>query len=417
MKRKLHFLVFLLMLQSHFMTAQDEHATTPCTSCNKYLYWTGEVNTDFFNERNWRLVVQLPSNPNLPDSLHSQPVRPSCLPGQNKMAHQICLVEPDLEKDRHPIPGTINAGEPIRYNLYAKNAVIAANGAIVFESDHIGFTMDGVALNLEGSLANGIVSITGSSTVHFREVNPLGENAIINLLDHESWVYLHEKNPDEVIAAASNLWVNDEVATIDGNFRVNQFYQKGSLLRVKSADYTPLTITSSTSSASLNESIIYAGNAIPAGLNNQTSSFVLKRGYMATFAINENGTGKSKVYIASEEDLTVTELPAALQGNVSFIRVLPWNWVTKKGNGGFKPGVDAGWFYNWGNGQTSKPNYEYVPMAWGAGGASSTGVNLVINKDKTTHLLGSMNLIIAMINLASSTTFVNRKWPLPIMKT
>jgi hypothetical protein len=385
-------LIWLVFAQATFSLFSQSHSPQTCAPCNKYLYWTGEFNNDFFQERNWRVAVQLPSPPNVPDSArlgNFGKVKPSCLPGANKMAHQICFVEPDLEKDKHPIPGSINPGEPIRYNLYAANASLEANGDILFESDHTGITVDAVQFEIEGSLTNGVFSIGAASTIHFRTANPLGGNSILNFLDNESWVYLHEKNPDEVLASASTLWVNDTTASVDGNIRVNQYYFKGSLIRGKSADYTPLTIHSvSQASASLNESIIYSGSNIPSGLNNQTNSFVLKRGYMATFASNDNGTGKSKVYIASEQDLMVTELPAALQGNISFIRVLPWNWVTKKGNGGFKPGVDAGWFYNWNNNQTSKPNYEYVPMAWGAGGASFTGVNLVINKDKTTHLLG-----------------------------
>ena len=31
------------------------------------------------------------------------------------------------------------------------------------------------------------------------------------------------------------------------------------------------------------------------------------------------------------EDLKIDALDIALQGNVSFIRVVPWNWVIKKG--------------------------------------------------------------------------------------
>lgn len=394
MKRLLLFL-FLFTFHLPILFAQDVDVPV-CTTCSKYLYWTGEANDDFFNERNWREVVQLPTMPTLSenpqDGVNIADMKPRCLPGVNKKSYQICLADHDPDKDRHPLPGTMQAGSPIRYNLYASHAQIVANGAIVFESDHIGFTLDAVSLRVDGSSSTGIFSITGGSTVHFLGADPLGESAVINLLDNESWVYLHEKNPDNVLANATRLWVNDEVATLDGNIRVNQYYFKGSLIRGKSDAYTPLTIFSAASlagtSSALKESNIYSGNTIPDGMNNTINSFVLKRGYMATFAINENGTGKSKVYIASEEDLMINEFPEALRGNISFIRVLPWNWVTKKGNGGYKPGVGAGWFYNWNNNQTSKPNYEYVPMAWGAGGASSTGVNAVIYKDKTTHLLG-----------------------------
>ncbi len=393
MKRKLHLLAFLLLLQAPVVMAQDE-ATSPCTTCSKYLYWTGEVNKDFFNERNWILIVQLPSSPDVPtnpqDSIFDgTSVKPFCLPGANKEPYQICLTELNKRNYRSPIPGTLTPGEPIRYNLYARNVQIDANGDIEFESDRIGFTMDGVTLNNSGNLVNGVYSISGSSTVHSQS---FGSSAILNLQDNESWVYLHNENPDAVIAASSQLWMNDAVATIDGNIRVNQYYFSGSVIRGKSADYTPLTIYADASlagsSAVLSESIIYAESGIPGGMDNRTKSFVLKRGYMATFAVNDNGTGKSKVYIASEQDLVVNELPVALQQSISFIRVLPWNWVTKKGNGGYKPGVDASWFYNWNNNQTSKANYEYAPMTWGASAALPASINQIIAKEKVTHLLG-----------------------------
>lgn len=60
-------------------------------------------------------------------------------------------------------------------------------------------------------------------------------------------------------------------------------------------------------------------------------SHILKKGYMATFTDNDDGTGPSKNYIASESDLIVNKLPNYLQNKISFLRVVPWNWVTKKG--------------------------------------------------------------------------------------
>jgi hypothetical protein len=141
-------------------------------------------------------------------------------------------------------------------------------------------------------------------------------------------------------------------------------------------------------SAQLEETIIYSGSSIPNGLDNKIKSFVLKKGFMATFAVKENGTGKSKVYIAADVDLTVNTLPLALQGTISFIRVLPWVKVNKKGTGGLVNGVDASWFYDWGSSRVALPNYDYVPMTWGSGATSPTTINLIIQKEKATHLLG-----------------------------
>ncbi|MCB9081408.1 MAG: T9SS type A sorting domain-containing protein [Lewinellaceae bacterium] len=396
MKKMLPFILFIFITQVATLQAQNQGAT-PCNFCSQYLYWTGEVDNDFFNEDNWRIAVQKPSAPNVPNSPQTTPgqvpsAKPYCLPGANKLNYQICLNTPDLDKDKHPKTGTLEPGQAIQYNLYASTATIVANGVITFDAADKGFTMNHVDMEVNSPVAQGILSIDGGSTVRLTSANALGANAAINLLDAASWVYFLQDNPEELLGTPASLRVDDATGMVDQNLRINQYYQQGALVRKRDLTYTPLTIYSgasgSGSSAALVESTIYAGGGIPGGMNNQVSSFVLKRGYMVTLAIQDNGTGKSKVYIASEADLTVDVLPAALQGNVSFIRVLPWNWVTKKGTGGLINGLDAGWFYNWGNGATAQPNQDYVPMAWGAGAASPASLNQVIQKEKATHLLG-----------------------------
>ncbi|HSF55715.1 MAG TPA: glycosyl hydrolase, partial [Algoriphagus sp.] len=165
----------------------------------------------------------------------------------------------------------------------------------------------------------------------------------------------------------------------------------GAVIRPLDPAFSPIQVYSAMdfqgASMGLTEDVIHRGAAILT-VDNSVQSFVLKRGFMATLANNPDGTGKSKVYIASEQDMEVDALPAALQGNVSFIRVVPWNWVTKKGTGGFYDQLDAGWYYNWGLGSNPLPNYDYVPMAWGAGGASPANINAMIGKKTTTHVLG-----------------------------
>jgi len=109
---------------------------------------------------------------------------------------------------------------------------------------------------------------------------------------------------------------------------------------------------------------------------------------MATFAVNDDGTGMSKVYIASESDLVVNALPSALSGKVSFIRVLPWIWVNKKGTGGDVANPRGAWFYNWGMAVNSSMDREYAPMAWGKSSLDlPTERTTLINKRKITHIM------------------------------
>lgn len=118
------------------------------------------------------------------------------------------------------------------------------------------------------------------------------------------------------------------------------------------------------------------------------ASLVLKHGYMATLAENEDGTGASRVFIARDRDLKLEQLPAKLRGKVSFIRVFPWRWTGKKGFGGkSEPAemLDVQWRYNWGAGGESTLDMEYVLMKHNANWPAWDQIN---SKQNVTHLLG-----------------------------
>jgi hypothetical protein len=376
---------FLLCFFSPMMFAQPGNGN-PCNSSSTYLYWTGEESNDFFHERNWRVTNEKPTKQ------EGGTGKPTCLPGANSFPYSICPNEPDLAKDKYPKAGTLEPGMPIRYNLYIENGDVVANGSIVFACAEKGMTILHSQLNItQGTISKGVVSLLDESTVHVRE-GDFSPQLFVNFLDTASWVYMHQQNPVEMMPMLSNILIHHVAGVLDSNFRINQYYQRGSLIRPASTSFTVLKIFNAAAqqgaSADLKEDLIYSAAAIPAGMDNATRSFILKRGYMASFANNANGTGKSKVYIASEADLTIDALDVALQGNVSFIRVVPWNWVIKKGTGGFYDQLNTGWYYNWGLGSNPLPNYEYVPMAWGAGGASPASIVQMIQKKKTTHVLG-----------------------------
>lgn len=378
-------LVFMMSFCFLFASAQKGNENN-CNASSIYYYWTGEFNSDFFNEKNWRQSNENPAASKQPGT------KPTCLPGSNAYPYSICVNEKNLSNDKNPKAGSIDPGTPIAYNLLIENATLNANGSIVFSCAQKGITLVKSQLNItQGSFSKGTLSLIDESTAHLYE-GEFPSLLTLNYLDPASWVYMHQSNPNEVAGNLSNILVNNTVGSLDNNFRVNQYYQSGSVIRPLSAIFAPLKIFSATvqqgSNAELKEDIIYTGASIPNGMDNAAKSFILKRGYQATLAINENGTGKSRVFIASESDLKLDALDIALQGNVSFIRVVPFNWVTKKGTGGSFTQLDAGWFYNWGLGSTSLPNYEYVPMAWGAGGALPASITQMIQKKKTTHVLG-----------------------------
>lgn len=137
---------------------------------------------------------------------------------------------------------------------------------------------------------------------------------------------------------------------------------------------------------------IFKGNDIPLSLNNKLMSFHLKKGYLATFAENNDGTGNSICYIASVSDIKMN-FPAGLTKNISFIRCLPYTNVNKKGAGqthnDYIAKLNASWFYDWHSNNTGNPAPEYVMMAKGENKADyeSAAIAEFIAKPKATHLL------------------------------
>ena len=366
----------------------------PCNNSNKYLYWVGDVDNDFFNELNWRETTQKPSTPNSlgQSGSNNGSEKPSCLPGANKEPYTICLNDHDHSKDKVPEVGSLLPGQAIDFNLYIASADIEISSELIFACEQKGITLSNTQMKLNSGFGQGVLSMDNESTVRTSS-SELPSQVLIDFLDAGSWIYWDGITPD---VFDSNLdpmiKIKGMEASLGYNFRINQYYQKGSVIRPRDETYSVLTIFSendfSGQSAELKERIIYNGNEIPSGMDNAIRSFVLKRGYMATVAVKPNGTSKGKVYIASEEDMLVENLPVSLDGNVSFIRVVPWNWVTKKGTSGFFDRIDASWYYNWGLGLGSRPNYENAAMAWGAGGASLSSVNTIINRENITHFLG-----------------------------
>ena len=120
--------------------------------------------------------------------------------------------------------------------------------------------------------------------------------------------------------------------------RIDNYYQNGSVVRPNHDNSSNLTVFSENNFngefGNISNSDVFLDESIPSNLNNNISSFKLKKGFMATFAENNDGTGNSKVFIASESDLVIDELSDYLNNKISFIRVLPWNWVSKKGTAG-----------------------------------------------------------------------------------
>jgi hypothetical protein len=318
--------------------------------CQK-LIWTGTENSNFFNESNW-------------------------------------LVE---GSNTAPIPNTINPLTAVNRELIITNAdFVNANGTINLGNGSISITSS----NLEAlAIQNGSLKINDGGYINLANEDALQNNVNIEINHPLAWLKLKKTNPQAILNNYLNqITVDGNNAIYNQNLRLDNYYTKGSIIRIDNDNTAALQVFEGTNltgnSAHIYSGFIASENEIPNNLNNKIRSFILNKGFMATMAINADGTGLSQVYIASEEDLIMNNLPSSLLSDVSFIRVVPWNWVDKKGTGGDILGLDNSWYYRWNNQGDSDMERECTPMAWGKGAADSQeDIDKYIGKYKTTHVL------------------------------
>ena len=320
------------------------------------IVWTGAANSDFFNEANWKDSVT------------------NAIPAAGTIN-----------------PGTIDPGTNINLTLQINSAaaVITASGSIQFGTGSLAV---GLANLTATSLSGGNVTVNSGGYIDLSSPTPFQNNVQINFTSGIGWV--RTTNYKASAVSASNLGqikVNGSASVYQTNLRLDHYYLNGCVIRANLAATTPLTVYDSANlqgtSALITVNTLHSGTAIAGTMNNKTESFLLKKGFMVTFANETDGTGKSKNYIASEADLVINSLPKDLLNSVSFIRVMPWNWVTKKGRTDIETDLNTSWVYKWNNTLNTTLDWEYAPMAWGWTGAETDDVPIYTGKYNSTHVM------------------------------
>lgn len=244
----------------------------------------------------------------------------------------------------------------------------------------------------QGYLFNSDVTVSGKTNLHLTADGTPFTDAIFHLQGDDAWLYIDNVKPSKVIANyLDNVKVNGQAAENNQNCRITmwangtviipngQAYDKKALVAYDGENFT--------GNSKEFEIDIYHNNL--GEWDNKIRSFKLKKGYMATFANNANGTGYSRVFIADDADLEVSVLPEGMENFVSFVRVFRWNWTSKKGkaNGyGEKDLLNITSNYNWNiNGKSDDPDVEYAAIRQNLGWPSWSDIN---NKKGITHLLG-----------------------------
>ncbi|MEO0054388.1 MAG: hypothetical protein RLZZ50_335, partial [Verrucomicrobiota bacterium] len=241
------------------------------------------------------------------------------------------------------------------------------------------------------TLSNTTVTLGGRSELRLTDASAPLSGCVVNLASADSALLFVNVRPSVVVSTyLSQIRINGAAAVSGSNCRVVQ-YALGAILLPHAPTHQPLQTFAGPNftGASLSYSqYTYYNSAAALGAQNRAiSSFRLKRGYMATFSTQTNGSGPSRCYVAQDGDLEVGILPDELNDSVRYVRVLPWRWVSKKGASDIGPAtLEASWFYNWnndGNNVQSTLDYEFVPIRqqrWWPAYPS--------NKPESNHLLG-----------------------------
>ena len=243
------------------------------------------------------------------------------------------------------------------------------------------------------SIANTRVNLTGDATLILPGQSPkMGDGQIHFTRDSLDTAVVFDRVRPSVVQEKflSSIFVDDEPAIHGKNVRLTPT-PTGTIIFPHGPDYTALLTYNSTGMKGEPREFVvhqYYKSKELGEDEDQIQSFVLKKGYMATLAENENGTGASQVFLAHHEDLEVKRLPESLRGKVSFVRVFPWRYTGKKGFGGklaTSEILQTQWFYTWNASAKSSLDIEFVPMRHNAKWDSYKKINQLEN---VTHVLG-----------------------------
>ena len=215
------------------------------------------------------------------------------------------------------------------------------------------------------SLVNRKVTLSGKTELHVTDAGDPVAGSYFNFGSPDSWLVLDKVPPSKVVAMMDRIFVDGEPARLEHNLRITA-YGQGAIVIPHGQQFDAMTVFDAKSLAGPSLPLhchVKYNDASLGAMKGAISSFRLKRGYMATIAENENGSGISKNYVAQDQDIEVKSLPPELDNKVRFIRIFPWRWTSKKGiAGGIWQDLNLGWYYDWNISQNSSPDLEYVPI-------------------------------------------------------
>ena len=235
-------------------------------------------------------------------------------------------------------------------------------GAAV-EAQTLNITND---VQTHATLASTAVTLSGKAELRITGTGDPIAGCTINLTSADTWLFMTNLAPSSVVSTfLARVQVNGAPAVADSNVRVVQ-YAQGAVVIPHASSFAPMTVYEGKAFTGASRSLMpyTAYGAVELGsLNDAISSFKLKRGYTATIAQNAGGDGISRNFVAADGDLEISVLHGDLNNGVSFVRIFPWRWVSKKGSCDVDPvALSADWHYNWSISKNSTRDWEYVAI-------------------------------------------------------
>lgn len=215
------------------------------------------------------------------------------------------------------------------------------------------------------------VTIDEDIDVHLRGNVPVTTTGLLNITNTKAWIIFDHVHPSKVISTYLRyIRLNGRKVTNGSNVRVAIWLDGAAVIPWTSSE-TVLTGYTEVGFGG-KEVKLRNRNTTTLGANSNTfRSFVLRRGYMATLASGENGSGYSRVYVADHSDIVVDALPEQLDRRITSVNIRPWQYVGKKGWCSTKKTEDihdqmdrlnATWFYTWSADRETTADHEFVPI-------------------------------------------------------
>lgn len=249
------------------------------------------------------------------------------------------------------------------------------------------------AVLFTGSVAAPLITLRGKSELHIHnELDPILSTSKIDLKSEDAWVFFLTINPDKIKKYLANITVNGVQAVAGTNVRVNNYYG-GTVIIPHPPKFYALSMFADENYAGTEKKFYGDGSKkVGTTLIGFQKSFRLKRGYMAIITDNPSGTGRSKIYFADDDDISVNLTLNGTDSKVMYLRVLPIQWILKKGVG-WGSNINehnVTWYYNWStsaNASTTNTSntQQYVGMRHGKSWPSLDGLSLL---PYVNHLLG-----------------------------